>query len=304
MKTNLIAVILILSAIYTEAQTNKWSFKEAHSLGLTLSLRIKAVDSDISIYADDVDQTTVYFVVKRNGQLLTINMSELQEYFHIQNKSSDNSLFYDIRPTQKNKLLKWNNKLVVDIEIVTPIKTSCQIKTVDGDLKMINLQGDQYCKTTDGDVIIESISGKLMAASVDGDISAKQIIGDVILDAVDGDVRIKDVSGRLNLKSVDGDINMSNVKGSARCVTVDGDIIGNFHQILAPCDFNTIDGDIKLKVPKKTSFNIEMHGESLQCDLDNFNGINSDKYIYGEVNGGGNMVFLKTIDGDIHVVAE
>ncbi len=302
MKTLLLTIQLTLAAMIAMAQTSEYSFKETYSVGANPELTITTVDGDINASASVDKQITVHFIVKRDNKVLKINMNELREYFNISISATEDGLKIETRPRSSNRLLDWRNRINLDFEVFTPVNSTCDLTTVDGDIMVKGLYADQQYKTTDGDISVRGIKGDIVSSTVDGDIHIQETVGRVEAKSIDGDIELGNVTGNVQLKTVDGDIDFNNLAGEIISSTTDGDIQGVVSTLKAPCSCRTTDGDIHLTIPKEAGFDIEMKGESMDFNFNRFEGDIKDEYLKGKVNGGGVSVTLLTNDGDIELM--
>lgn len=141
---------------------------------------------------------------------------------------------------------------------------------------------------------------------------------------IDGDITISDFTGVIEVSTVNGDITAQNIIGEAVASTVDGDINISFQMVNkdSALYFSTVDGDIDITLPKKTKADIMAR----TMDGDVYTGFDTDLVFGGEmdsgkgnafqnfmnpffnsnnisarINGGGNKVYLNTIDGNIYI---
>ena len=157
-----------------------------------------------------------------------------------------------------------------------------------------------------------------------GDIIGRTM-GGVLNGIVDGEVNIKDFTGTVEINTVQGSINAENIKGSVLASSVDGDVRVVFDKVEKDRDlyFSSVDGDIDITLPKDTKADImakTMDGDVFtgfdgditvgrQIDdgtatpesQNNFSKIFQSNYITTRINGGGQNIYLNTIDGDIFI---
>ncbi|MBN1905988.1 MAG: DUF4097 family beta strand repeat protein [Deltaproteobacteria bacterium] len=141
---------------------------------------------------------------------------------------------------------------------------------------------------------------------------------------IEGDITIRDFTGVIEVSTVNGDITAQNITGEAVASTVDGDINISFKMVNkdSALYFSTVDGDIDITLPKETKADIMAR----TMDGDVYTGFDTDLVFGGEmdsgkgdafqnfmnpffnsnnisarINGGGNKVYLNTIDGNIYI---
>lgn len=141
------------------------------------------------------------------------------------------------------------------------------------------------------------------------------------LNATQGDVDIDGLVGELEINSVNGDIELTNISGSVLVNSVNGDIEVDFESITpnSPMSFTGVNGDIEVAFPADASFSAKMKTEwgdiytnfdmeidrsSSASETSSSNGkykVAVNKWVIGEVNGGGPEFLFKTLHGDISI---
>ena len=150
-------------------------------------------------------------------------------------------------------------------------------------------------------------------------------LGGVLNGILDGEINIKDFAGIVEVNTVQGNINAENIRGAVFASSVDGDVRVVFDKLQKDRDlyFSSVDGDIDLTLPKDTKANIMAKtldgdvysgfegdvtvGKQINDDTatpgsqNNFSRIFQSNYITTSINGGGQAIYLNTIDGDVYI---
>jgi len=329
-----ISLSMIFSCI--SAQTpNDFSFKKLFKVATPAEMFISTNDGFINAYAKNSNEIQVFFIVKKNDRVVDMDLEELEDHVEIDISSSGDELEIIIKQRESSWIKNWKDRYYVSMHILAPQKTTCNLKTSDGNIEMVGFSGNQECKTSDGNIEVNKINGILNARTSDGNVDVAGIVGSVELRSSDGDIHIEDIDGDASLKTSDGKVVAINVKGDVNAVTSDGnifleDIFGvhnartsdgdiNFEDITGGLtaqtsdgnisgDFNkldqslflkTSDGDISITVPDGLGMDLTLRGEDINMRLEDFSGETSDHKIEGTIRGGGIDVELITSDGDI-----
>ena len=184
----------------------------------------------------------------------------------------------------------WNQpNLNVHYEITVPRTFDVQSATSGGDLKVAGIRGDANVKTMGGKLDCEDIGG-----NVDG-----QTMG--------GDVNATDCKGSLQLKTMGGSISIDDFAGPGiHASTEGGSVSANF--AVAPkadCDLHTSGGNVTARVPAGAAINVDAHtmGGSVRTDLPvQVEGQVHDSSLRGTINGGGPLLKLETMGGNVEVL--
>ncbi|MTI88720.1 MAG: DUF4097 domain-containing protein [Balneolaceae bacterium] len=141
------------------------------------------------------------------------------------------------------------------------------------------------------------------------------------LNATQGDVEVDGLEGEHEISAVNGDIDLTNLSGSAVVNSVNGDINVDFNRITpdVPMSFTGVNGDMKVTLPANAKFSVKMKTEwgDIYTNFDmeinrssNAKEVSEDdgrykvavnKWLYGDVNGGGTEFLFKTLHGDISI---
>ncbi len=296
-----------------------FSFKGIYKIAAPAEMTIATNDGFINVGATESNEIEVFFIVKKDDRVLDINLEELRSHLNVSITNSADRLEIIITQKDSDWTKSWKDRYNVSLQINAPQRTSCTLKTSDGDISLKKMEGEQECKTSDGNIAVEDIKGKLTAQTSDGDITlihiqgncelitsdgnikAGHIQGSVSGKTSDGDIVLKDVEGENNARTSDGDILFEGMNGSLNAQTSDGDIRGDLTQLRNPLYLKTSDGNISVTIPDGLGLDLILKGEEISTKLTNFSGDKGDHHVEGKINGGGISVELVTSDGDITI---
>jgi hypothetical protein len=158
-----------------------------------------------------------------------------------------------------------------------------RLKTSGGNLQVSDVKGDFDGRTSGGDVHIEAMAGSVNAHTSGGNVFVSDIRGDVGANTSGGDVRVV---------KVDGKIHASTSGGSVRC-----ELAGPNRGITA----TTSGGSIWLTLPRDVTGTLDAQssGGHIDSDFPISTTRWSEHRLSGEINGGGNEIFVRTSGGSI-----
>lgn len=165
----------------------------------------------------------------------------------------------------------WERSRRVNVEVKMPREGRLNIFTRDGRVEARDLKGEFDIRTGDGRQVLTDLDGALAAQSGDGRI---------------------EVSGRfdrLDLHSGDGRIEARVDPGS---------------KVTDSWRLRAGDGSIRLRLPKDLSADLELHTGDGHIDFDfpiTISGRRRGNDIRGQMNGGGQLLTIRTGDGSIRV---
>lgn len=335
---SLLTVVICLSTLSFAQSPDEFSFKKTFKISTPATMSMSTNDGYIKAYAKDINEIQVYFIVKKNGQVIDMDLDELEDLMDVDISSSSDELEITIKQEGTSWVKNWKDRHYVSLFILAPERTECNLKTSDGNVELKGFSGDQLCKTSDGNIDVEGVIGELNAMTSDGNIEVIDNDGPIDLQTSDGDINVENVEGETNLKTSDGKIVANNIKGEINAVTSDGNIFleditgldnnartsdgniifenltggltaqtsdgnisGNFRKLDDDIYLRTSDGNISVVVPDGLGMNLNLRGEDINMRLEDFSGETSDHKIEGTIRGGGVDVELITSDGDINL---
>jgi DUF4097 and DUF4098 domain-containing protein YvlB len=302
----------LFSVMMCYAQDERYSFKESYDLGSTANVSVSSSDGNIEAVGFEGDKTDIFYIVKKNNNVLNISRQELEKEVIVEVVQTGNSLSIVVKYKDDFRSFNWKDKMIVSFRLQLPVKTACDLRTSDGNISMKGLSRDQRCKTSDGDLNITTITGSVVAATSDGNIDVKKVNGNVEVKTSDGNISLEEIkgdakastsdgnisvsglSGSTTLKTSDGDILFKNLSGSLVATTSDGNVNGNVLELIRELTVRTSDGNISIAIPERLGLDLDIKGESLDIPLTNFSGRSDEKVIRGKSNGGGIPVTLST----------
>jgi len=334
MKVLLTTMLCAYSSLLAQAPDD-YSFKQSYEVSSPAEMYIKTNDGFIHCFSGNRDEIQVYFIVKKNGRVQNIDLSELEEQLDVDISNAGNSLEIEVTQRERNWITNWKDRYHVSFHIIAPKRTDCILRTSDGNIEMADFVGDQELRTSDGNIEAEGIAGMLSARTSDGNIVVHSINGDVSLQTSDGNIDVENIqgecrfrtsdgkivsrqiegdveaitsdgniilenaSGRHSARTSDGNIDFEDLEGGLLAQTSDGDIRGNLKVLSSRIALKTSDGDIDVTVPNGLGMDILLKGEDINTQLRDFSGDTKDHRIEGKIRGGGVEVELVTSDGDV-----
>jgi DUF4097 and DUF4098 domain-containing protein YvlB len=164
------------------------------------------------------------------------------------------------------------------------------------------------------------ISDIIVDFKVDFDIKVPYSFSLNINSLDDGDIELHNISGEFVLNNNSGNIFLFNVSGSAVASSLDGNITAQFNKVNTdlPMKFTTLSGKIDLTLPPQLKATLDLRSEfgdiltDINLDIDNKgilkesskNGLKRftlESSITGKLNGGGQRITLKALDGNIYI---
>jgi len=174
--------------------------------------------------------------------VVTSNRADLEDLFTFRFDEEPGAVRIEVR---KRSALPWPKSIQVRIEVQVPTKTSADIRTGGGDVKVKHLEGDTNLETSGGDVGVSSLAGNLTARTSGGDLDLRDLSGDLNVRTSGGDITLENARGRVEARTSGGDVTAALARGNAK----GGEI-------------ETSGGDIKVRVDPAVSLTLDASASS------------------------------------------
>jgi DUF4097 and DUF4098 domain-containing protein YvlB len=197
------------------------------------------------------------------------------------------------------------------------ISGNATLHTVGGHIRVASVEHQARLETGGGNVTLEHSGGELVASTGGGQIDVGEAAGLVKARTAGGGIRVVRVSGPTNLETGGGSIYLTEVDGAVKASTGAGGITAWFVSSGKPgtCDFQSSDGDIVIYLPRKLSITIDAQIQDgdehrvildpafpLKVSYDDASNGSRRLHAAGDLNGGGEVLKLRTIAGNIRLV--
>jgi hypothetical protein len=221
--------------------------------------------SDANIHVSTWDQNTI------EAKVTTMRYKIGDDGIRIEEHQTGDVVEIDVHyPHSHGVTIDWGQHRV-DIDIHMPREGRVDLHTGDGKIELGNFKGEMQLHSGDGSQEIDGVEGKLRAVTGDGHIRA--------------DGRFDE----LDLKTGDGRVEARAAAGSA--------LASNWR-------LESGDGTVTLEVPENLAADVDLHTGDGHIDLDvpiTTEGKIREGEVRGKLNGGGNLLVIRTGDGSIRL---
>jgi len=192
------------------------------------------------------------------------------------------------------------------------------LRTVGGHIRVTSVAGLAHLETGGGNVSLEHSGAQLVAETAGGQINVGDAVGVVRAKTDGGGIRLSRVSGPTNLQAPDGSIYLTQVDSAVQATTRTGGITAWFVAASRHADaseFTSGGGDIVVYLPRDLPVTIDARIQKgadhhviadpafpLKVSYDDSVPGTRSVRAEGALNGGGELLKLRTVSGDIRVV--
>lgn len=209
-----------------------------------------------------------------------------------------------------------NNHASVDFTVTAPAGTAVNARSISGDVRVANIQGEVRAESISGDVSTTGTPNLVQIKTVSGDLELSGVSGrdQLTVSTISGDLTLKGVKARsINAESVSGGVSLLDVtcdRATVKSMSGDVEFSGPLSRS-GRYELKSHSGDIRIDVPSNTGFEIEARTFSgnVRSDLpvtsrageSVMGGRHERKGLRGTYGDGSVFLMLTTFSGDIVV---
>jgi DUF4097 and DUF4098 domain-containing protein YvlB len=188
------------------------------------------------------------------------------------------------------------------------------LRTTGGHIRVGSVEGVARLDTGGGNITLQQSGSDLIAETAGGQIEVGEAAGLVRAKTGGGGIRVVRLSGPTNLETAGGSIYLTQVDSSVRASALAGGITAWFVAPQSPCELESNDGDIVVYLPRQIPVTIDARiqmGDDHRVIVDPAfplkvsydDSARGERMVRAEgaLNGGGELIRLRTVTGNIHV---
>lgn len=289
-------LVMLVSATSIAAQDAYLT--EEFGVSNNVKVEVRTSGGSIEVVGENSDEVRVEMYVRKRGKYIDPDEANLKDW-EITIEKSGNTVSAIAKRENRNR---WRgDNYSVSFKVFTPVNATTDLRTSGGSVSLENLNGTQIARTSGGSIKAESIGGDVELKTSGGAITINEIEGAVDANTSGGRIRAEDVSGGILARTSGGSITLSRISGNVEAKTSGGSI--NV-EVLSPDNYielRTSGGSISVAIPKNQGYDIDLDGNRVRADLENFRGSYEKDEIEGTLNGGGTRLTAKTSGGSVNL---
>ena len=197
------------------------------------------------------------------------------------------------------------NRLQVKFLISVPQRYNVDLKTQGGGISVEDLEGEVRIQTLGGNLRIGRIKGSVWGQTAGGGIKVEGTEGDANLKTSGGGITIGRVTGKVEAKTAGGSITVEEVMGNINAKTLGGSVKAYISgQPEGDCSLETAGGNVTAYLLEDIAVDVEARttGGRVSTDIPIVvQGKVSSNKLQGAINGGGPVLKLRTLGGNIRL---
>lgn len=263
---------LLIFFIFNTAIADTETFDETYEISSGSVFEVRNSDGKIEIKGWHGDQVKVHAIKKTrsSGKLENVKL-----------QISSGAIF-----TVETIHLVNNPKVSVSYDIRVPLNVRVKsVITSNGEIALVNTQGDTEVETSNGKIVIENAVGNINASTSNGAIDIRQVKGFVSAETSNGAIEVEDVEGVIALETSNG--------------AIDAEVPAIWNNGLR---VRTNNGKIELKFAPDLNADIEAKTSNSDIILDEIEVVAKEisrNRLRGRIGQGGKKISCKTSNGAI-----
>lgn len=299
-----LAVALIASLWYSEANAAKGSFEQTLSVDEPILLDVSTGSGSITIESGPAGQVEIVGRVKVGNSLFRRSAASARELVDEIEANPPIELVNGQLRVGHLKGRAFKGNVSISFEIVVPAETRVKAGTGSGSMSIDGVAEIVKANSGSGRVKLHNIAGAAVANTGSGSIHAEGVAGTFdgdtgsggiyLAQSAPGDVKVSTGSGGIEVHNIDGALHAR--AGSGR-VRVNGRQNGTW-------DIDTGSGTIRVNLPDEAAFQLDAESSSGSIVIEHpltVQGKISKRHLRGNVRGGGDLLKIDTGSGDITV---
>jgi len=266
-------------------------------------LMVRTSGGSIDVVGQSGNRVEVDMYVKRNGAGGWFgsddeDVAEYLEDYDIDISQNGNQVI----ASAKRKGQGWgNNKISISFKVRVPNDMSTDLNTSGGSINLASVSGTHDVRTSGGSLTFEQVTGTTEARTSGGSINIDDYQGTMDAKTSGGSIRVYDSEGQIAVNTSGGSIVIDDVRGSIEAYTSGGSIKADIRSLEDQLTLKTSGGSINAIIPAGLGLDLDLAGNRVNTELQNFSGRSEKNSIQGSMNGGGIEVTMRTSGGSVNL---
>ncbi len=268
------------------------------------TLRMLTSGGNVTVNGQNGGEARIEMYVRGNNSNDELSDAEIKErldkYYEV-NISKDATT---LTATAKRKEgIEWsqNNSLSISFRAYVPAGITTDLKTSGGNVSLENLNGEQKATTSGGNISVDNLKGNANVRTSGGNISIDGFNGNLDATTSGGNISAENAKGGIKLRTSGGNLSLGSVSGNLDAQTSGGNIDARITELGERISLITSAGDVAVKMSLNKGIDLDLKGNRVKIDMDNFKGVVEDDRVQGKLNGGGIPVTIRTSGGNVEV---
>ena len=196
------------------------------------------------------------------------------------------------------------------------VKGEANVKTSGGNITAKSVGKSLHASTSGGDIEIGDVGGEAKLSTSGGNVRVQKVTGSATMTSSGGDIELEGASGRVKASTSGGNVNLTNITGTIEAGTSGGDVNAELRPTgQGRSKLSSAGGEITLSIPEDAKATIEAtiriqdrwmrrkddYKVRSEFKSDTYDSHNDEIHAVYTLNGGGDVIELKTVNSDITI---
>lgn len=290
---------LALASIATVAVAEEKKLDKTFTVAPGGVLTVVADGADIFVGGGDTN--TVVVRIEARGSQKELDALKLSA-----EPSSDGIRVEALRPSERGGWFNWGSShLEAHIDVTVPRSYRVDAKTAGGDMKLEDVSGPSRLSTSGGGLQVRHVKGDFDGRTSGGDVRIESMAGSVRAHTSGGDVFVSDIKGAVDADTSGGEVHVIKVDGKIEARTSGGNVRCELEGPNRGISATTSGGNVWLMLPKDITGTLDAQsgGGHIDSDFPISTTRWSEHRLNGQINGGGNEIYVRSSGGTITLTA-
>lgn len=196
--------------------------------------------------------------------------------------------------------------LSVDLDVKISGKAQVEIKTENGDIRVVDTGMGARINGRTGDINVRGLNGQIEIHSESGDMTIEHSeTTSLTVENKSGDIDVKHVKGNMNIRTASGDVRASNCSGKTVAFeSISGDVVVDLVEpVTGNVNVRTVNGDAMIAVPDGSDCRVSLSTlrGSVTCTLELQEEAKAQQRITGKLGAAGGTLDVSAVTGDVRL---
>lgn len=196
--------------------------------------------------------------------------------------------------------------LSVNLDIQLSGKCGIELRTVSGDIQLVDGGGNARVHTQSGDITLKGLDGTIEVHSQSGDLTLEDSKSpSATLEVKSGDITLKRVHGNLAARSASGDVTLAECGGKSISVeSVTGDVsVDLVEPVAGTVSIRTVNGEASVHIADGSDCRVSLSTlkGTVECSLDLEDEAKQEQHVTGRLGEGNGTLDVSAVNGSIEM---
>lgn len=256
----------------------------------------------IEVIGTNEDEVVVEMFVRRGSRYLHADEEDLADFDIGIAHAGDRVIVSSKSRSNQSRISFWRRgrSLSVSFRVHVPYRAAVDGHTSGGKVSAEYIRNNLSLRTSGGSVRVVDVQGdRVDLQTSGGSIELGRVAGNIDAKTSGGAIRGEVLTGKVNLRTSGGSIRLSDVSAQLTARTSGGGITADITRFEEDVNLKTSGGSIKVRLASASHFDIDLRGNRVHAELNNFSGNAERNRVKGSMGRGGPVLTASTSGGSV-----